>query len=52
LGIGIATALLPVKIKTERPTETLKEDNPLMSAGTMEIKLLRGTLRIAVVKRP
>ena len=48
LGITIATPLLPVKVKTERPTktETLQENEPLMSLGTMEIKLSRGTLRI------
>ena len=48
LGITIATPLLPVKGKTERPTktETLQENEPLMSLGTMEIKLSRGTLRI------
>ena len=47
LGITIATPLLPVKVKTERPTKTLPENGPLMSSGTMEIKFSRGTLRIA-----
>jgi transposase len=47
LGISIATPLLPVKVKTERPTKTFEEDSPLLSSGTMEIKLSRGTLRIA-----
>ena len=47
LGITIATALLPVKVKTERPTKTLQEDGPVLPSGTMEIKLSRGTLRIA-----
>jgi len=46
LGISIATPLLPVRVKTERATKVLKDDGP-MSSGTMEIKLLRGTLRIA-----
>jgi transposase len=47
LGISLATPLLPVRVKTERPTKTLKDDNALLSSGTMEVKLLRGTLRIA-----
>ena len=47
LGITIATPLLPVKVKTERPTKMLSENGPLLSSGTMEIKLSRGTLRIA-----
>jgi len=46
LGISIATPLLPVKVKTERPTKTLSDDSPLLSSGTMEIKLSRGTLRL------
>jgi transposase len=47
LGITIATPLLPVKVKTERPTKMLPENGPLLSSGTMEIELSRGTLRIA-----
>ena len=47
LGISIATPLLPVKVKTERPTEPFEENGPRLSSGTMEIKLSRGTLRIA-----
>ena len=47
LGITIATPLQPVKVKTERPTEMLPENGPLLSSGTTEIKLSRGTLRIA-----
>jgi transposase len=47
LGINIATPLLPVKVKTERPARTLQDDVAVLSSGTMEIKLLRGTLRIA-----
>ena len=47
LGINIATPLLPVKVKTERSTETMEESGRLLSSGTMEIKLSRGTLRIA-----
>ena len=47
LGISMATPLLPVKVKAERPSKTLPEDNPTLSSGTMEIRLSRGTLRIA-----
>lgn len=47
LGISIATALLPVKVKTERPSKTMPEDSPMLSPGSMEIRLSRGTLRIA-----
>src|SRR6201997_660421 len=46
LGINLAAPLLPVKVKAERPTKTLNDDS-VASSGTMEIKLLRGTLRIA-----
>jgi transposase len=46
LGISIATPLLPVRVKTEQPMKTL-DDGAKLSSGTMEIKLLRGTLRIA-----
>jgi transposase len=47
LGINLATPLLPVKVKTERPTKTMNDDSVVLSSGTMEIKLQRGTLRIA-----
>ena len=47
LGLGLGTPLLPVKVETERLTETVKGDDPTLSSGTMEIKLPRGTLRIA-----
>lgn len=47
LGITLATPLLPVQVKTERPPKTVPENGSLMSSGTMEIKLSRGTLRIA-----
>ena len=47
LGISIATPLLAVRAKTERATKVLKDDSAILSSGTMEIKLLRGTLRIA-----
>ena len=47
LGIGIATPLLPVRVMAEQLSETVKGDAPTLSSGTMEIKLSRGTLRIA-----
>ena len=47
LGITIATPLLPVKVKIERPATTVEESGPLLSSGTMEIQFSRGTLRIA-----
>ena len=47
LGLGLGTPLLPVKVEAERPTETVKCADPTLSSGTMEIKLPRGTLRIA-----
>ena len=48
LGISIATPLLPVKVKTEPPMKAWKKDDgAMLSSGTMEIELLRGTLRIA-----
>lgn len=47
LGIRIATPLLPVKVKGERPAATVHGDAAILSSGTMEIKLPRGTLRIA-----
>ena len=46
IGIGIATPLLPVRIKTEQPAKVLKDDGRMCSSGTMEINLSRGTLRI------
>jgi transposase len=47
LGINLATPLLPVKVKAERPAATVHGDARTLSSGTMEIKLPRGTLRIA-----
>jgi transposase len=47
LGITIATPLLPVKVKTERPTKLFEENGPMLSSGTMEVQLSRGTVRIA-----
>src|SRR5215471_5909351 len=47
LGISIATPLLRVKVKKEQPMKAWKDDGTGSSSGTMEIELLRGTLRIA-----
>jgi transposase len=47
LGLGLATPLLPVKVEAERPRETVNGDDPTLLSGTMEIRLPRGTLRIA-----
>ena len=47
LGLGLGTPLLPVKVETGRPAETVRGEDPTLSSGTMEIKLPRGTLRIA-----
>jgi transposase len=47
LGLGVGTPLLPVKVEAERPTEAVNGNDPTLSSGTMEIKLPRGTLRIA-----
>jgi transposase len=47
LGIGTASPFLPVKVATERLTATASGDDPTLSSGTMEIKLSRGTVRIA-----
>jgi hypothetical protein len=47
LGLGLAAPLLPVKVTDERTRETVKQGEPTLSPGTMEIKLPRGTLRIA-----
>ena len=47
LGFGLGTPLLPVKVEAERPTEAVNDNDPTLSSGTMEIKLPRGTLRIA-----
>lgn len=46
LGIRIATPLLPVRVKSEQPAKTLKDESQMCSSGTLEINLSRGTLRI------
>lgn len=47
LGLGLGAPLLPVKVEAERLRKALKDDGAELSSGTMEIELLRGTLRIA-----
>jgi transposase len=45
--LGTSTAqLLPVKVAEERSTETVKGDELALRSGTIEIKLLKGTLRV------
>jgi hypothetical protein len=43
---GMAIKLLPVKVTNDRSTE-LKQDDFVPRSGTMEIKLSKGTVRIA-----
>ena len=47
LGISMTRQFLPVKVVADRPAETVNGQDPTLSSGTMEIKLPRGTLRIA-----
>ncbi len=47
LGGSTATQLLPVKVTDDRPAEAVKDDGLAVRLGTMEIKLPKGTLRIA-----
>lgn len=47
LGTSTAAQLLPVKVADERSTETVKGDDPALRSGTMEIRLPKGTLRVA-----
>ena len=47
LGGGTAAPLLPVKVSEERPAEAAKCDSPTLRSGTMEIKVSKGTIRIA-----
>jgi transposase len=46
LGGRTDTQLVPVKVANDRSEETVKEDDFLPRAGTLEIKLSKGTLRI------
>ena len=48
LGAGAAAAsLLPVKVSEEQPGTAAKWDSPALRSGTMEIKVSKGTIRIA-----
>ena len=47
LGSGTDAQLVPVKVANDRSVETVKEDDFLRRSGTLEIKLLKGTLRVA-----
>ena len=46
LGISTATPLLPVRVKREQAAKVFQDDGRMPSAGTMEINLSRGTLRV------
>ena len=46
LGSRTATQLVPVKVANDRSIEAVNEKDFLPHSGTMEIKLLKGTLRI------
>jgi len=47
LGSGTDTQLVPVKVANDRPVvEAVKEEDFVPRSGTLEIKLLKGTLRI------
>jgi transposase len=47
LGSDAAAQLLPVKVANDRSNEAVPEENVLARSGTLEIKLSKGTLRIA-----
>lgn len=47
LGSDVAAQLLPVKVANDRSSEAVPEENVLARSGTLEIKLSKGTLRIA-----
>ena len=47
LGSRADTQLVPVKVASDRSVEAVKEDDFLPRSGTLEIKLLKGTLRVA-----
>jgi transposase len=47
LGGGAATSLLPVKVSEGQPAEAARWDSPALRSGTMEIKVSKGTIRIA-----
>jgi transposase len=47
LGGDTAARLLPVKVANARSAEAVKDDDFLPRSGTLEIRLSRGTVRIA-----
>jgi len=47
LGSRTATQLVAVKVANDRSAKAVKEDDFLPRSGTLEIKLLKGTLRVA-----
>lgn len=47
LGSEAATPLLPVKVSEERPAEAAKWEGLALRSGTMEIKVSKGTIRVA-----
>ena len=46
-GSRADTQLVPVKVASDRSVEAVKEDDFLPRSGTLEIKLSKGTLRVA-----
>ena len=47
LGSRTDAQLVPVKVANDRSVQAVKEDDFLSRSGTLEIKLLKGTLRLA-----
>ena len=47
LGKRTDAQLVPVKVANDRCVKAVKEDDFLPRSGTLEIKLLKGTLRVA-----
>jgi len=47
LGSRMDAQLVPVKVANDRSVQAVKEDDFLSRSGTLEIKLLKGTLRLA-----
>ena len=49
LGGGAAAPLLPVNVSEEQPGTAAKWDSTALRSGTMEVKVSKGTIRIAGV---
>jgi len=47
LGSRTDAQLVPVKVANDRSVEAVKDDEFLPRSGTLEIKLLKGTVRVA-----